>query len=353
MMEEINLYREKIDEIDQQILQLLKSRIELAKKIGEIKRKNGLPILDETREQNKINELNEFATRIGLPSKLVNEVYREIIKWSRVVQVNTNAKNVVIIGTGKMAETLTSLISYGGHKVAISHIFEDEAVNLSRKLNVQFIKSKEISEFADYVILAVAPEALNNPSFIESLKFLRGKIVMDIFSTKHNNYTKLKKLSIENGFTFISTHPLFGPSYLPVGERIVIIDEPEMDEKLKEQIIAFWKELGLTPVLMSLDYHDKLMAVIQVIPHFLLLSMKSAISRLANELNVELKNEYFTTNFRQIYEILNRIDEIKQVIFEIQVNNPYSESARKISLDEVNKMYNILSQAGDKFALNP
>lgn len=52
---ELNLLRKKIDEIDEKLLNLLKERLEVSKKIGEIKKKKNMPIYDPIREQEIID----------------------------------------------------------------------------------------------------------------------------------------------------------------------------------------------------------------------------------------------------------------------------------------------------------
>ena len=50
-MERIHELRERIDEIDEEILELLHERVEVAKRIGEIKRENKISITDTEREE--------------------------------------------------------------------------------------------------------------------------------------------------------------------------------------------------------------------------------------------------------------------------------------------------------------
>ena len=60
MNKEIETIRKKIDTIDQEVFQLLIDRLNAVTDIGEIKKQEGLPILDEGREQaiyNKIDSL--------------------------------------------------------------------------------------------------------------------------------------------------------------------------------------------------------------------------------------------------------------------------------------------------------
>lgn len=61
-MIELNLLRKKIDEIDDKLLILLKERLEISKKIGEIKKKNNMPIYDPVREQEIIDmSIKDFS----------------------------------------------------------------------------------------------------------------------------------------------------------------------------------------------------------------------------------------------------------------------------------------------------
>ena len=61
-MIELNLMRKKIDEIDDKLLILLKERLEVSKKIGEIKKKNNMPIYDPVREQEIIDmSIKDFS----------------------------------------------------------------------------------------------------------------------------------------------------------------------------------------------------------------------------------------------------------------------------------------------------
>lgn len=61
-MIELNLLRKKIDEIDDKLLILLKERLVVSKKIGEIKKKNNMPIYDPVREQEIIEmSIKDFS----------------------------------------------------------------------------------------------------------------------------------------------------------------------------------------------------------------------------------------------------------------------------------------------------
>lgn len=85
-MEKITALRQKIDEIDEKILLLLKKRIEISKKIGEIKRKQGIPVKDPGREGEKYKQVLERALKLGLNPEDVINIYQKIIDMSIRVQ---------------------------------------------------------------------------------------------------------------------------------------------------------------------------------------------------------------------------------------------------------------------------
>ena len=82
MSERIAELRQKIDEIDEKILLLLKERFEIVKEIGREKRKHGMPLRDLERENQKYKQITEKALKLKLNPEAVREVYREIIDMS-------------------------------------------------------------------------------------------------------------------------------------------------------------------------------------------------------------------------------------------------------------------------------
>ena len=53
--------REEIDNLDQEIIQLLKSRMKISKEVGKLKEKYNIPVEDKEREREIINRLTDQA----------------------------------------------------------------------------------------------------------------------------------------------------------------------------------------------------------------------------------------------------------------------------------------------------
>ena len=80
-MNELDKLREEIDLIDSEIVRLFSERMAVSEKIGDYKRKNGLPVLDKTRENEKLD-----AIEGGVDPELkpyIRELYEKIFSLSR------------------------------------------------------------------------------------------------------------------------------------------------------------------------------------------------------------------------------------------------------------------------------
>lgn len=75
--------REKITEIDNKIIKLLEQRFELCKRVGEIKRANRLPILDEKREQEILTGIEDAADNYGEETKAI---FVEIMHQAKIIE---------------------------------------------------------------------------------------------------------------------------------------------------------------------------------------------------------------------------------------------------------------------------
>lgn len=83
---DLNIIREEINKIDKELVLLLEKRFDVVMKVGEYKKQNNLPILDENREkiviENCINNLNNKDY-----SSQIEEIYKHIMSLSRQLQI--------------------------------------------------------------------------------------------------------------------------------------------------------------------------------------------------------------------------------------------------------------------------
>lgn len=74
--------RAKIDRLDEEILSLLLKRIQLVKKIGELKTARDLPVFDPAREQEILSRLKKLSME-KIPDEKLELIFREIFSLSR------------------------------------------------------------------------------------------------------------------------------------------------------------------------------------------------------------------------------------------------------------------------------
>ena len=84
-MTELDFLRKRIDAIDQKIVRLLEERMAIARRVGEYKAANNLPVLDSEREKAVIqSRVNMLANKEM--EGAVTEIFEQIMRLSREYQ---------------------------------------------------------------------------------------------------------------------------------------------------------------------------------------------------------------------------------------------------------------------------
>ena len=83
--ENINSLRKKIDELDDQMIDLVVQRLAIAKEIGDIKETNGIEVIDPYRESQIINRITEKLAGT-LEKKDITAIFEPIYSISKRLQ---------------------------------------------------------------------------------------------------------------------------------------------------------------------------------------------------------------------------------------------------------------------------
>ncbi len=81
---EIELYRKEIDEIDNQMINLLNTRVEFAKKIGNLKKLVDMDVSQPKREKEIIKRMKDKS--ILLNEDTIEAIWKEIINACKFIQ---------------------------------------------------------------------------------------------------------------------------------------------------------------------------------------------------------------------------------------------------------------------------
>ena len=87
LTEELVGLRGEIERIDRAIVQLIAERVQLARRVGSVKRASGLPTLDPAREANIIRRSGHLAREAGLAEEDVREIFWHLVGLSRRAQI--------------------------------------------------------------------------------------------------------------------------------------------------------------------------------------------------------------------------------------------------------------------------
>ena len=84
MNKDIETIRKKIDTIDREVFQLLIDRLNAVTDIGEIKKQEGLPVLDQSREDAIYAKID--AQFSAIEADFLKNIYQSIITESKKVE---------------------------------------------------------------------------------------------------------------------------------------------------------------------------------------------------------------------------------------------------------------------------
>ena len=169
---------------------------------------------------------------------------------------------ILILGAGKMGSFFCDLLSFR-HDVAI---LDTDPQRLRFTFNVQrFSSPEEVKEFDPDMVLNAATVKYTIQAFEAILPYIRQNAKLsDIASVK----TGLPEFYEKAGHPFVSTHPMFGPTFASLSnlrnENAVIIKEGDHLGRVFFKDI--YNELKLNVVEYTFDEHDETMAYSLGIP---------------------------------------------------------------------------------------
>ncbi len=169
---------------------------------------------------------------------------------------------ILILGAGKMGTFFCDVLSFK-HEVAV---FDVDPQKLRFTFNTQRLTTyEEVAEFAPELVINAATVKYTLPAFEAVLPFLPKKcIISDIASVK----TGLADFYEKAGHPFVSTHPMFGPTFASLSnlsnENAIIISES--DHMGKVFFKDLYNELHLNIREYTFQEHDETIAFSLSIP---------------------------------------------------------------------------------------
>lgn len=175
---------------------------------------------------------------------------------------NTKNMRILVLGAGKMGSFFLDLLSFE-HETAV---YEKNPERLRFTYNtLRFTALDEIDEFRPELVINAVTVKYTISAFKEVMPHLPADcIISDISSVK----TGLKDFYEHCGHRYVSTHPMFGPTFANLNqlshENAIIISEGDYMGRIFFKDL--YNRLGLNIYEYSFEEHDKTVAYSLSIP---------------------------------------------------------------------------------------
>lgn len=169
---------------------------------------------------------------------------------------------ILILGAGKMGSFFTDVLSFD-HECAV---YEIDAKRMRFLYNTQrFTTMEEIEEFKPELVINAVTLKYTLSVFDQVIPHLpKDCIISDISSVK----TEFKEYYDKTGLRYVSTHPMFGPTFANLGalstENAIVINEGDYMGRIF--FLDLYRRLGLNVHEYSFEEHDEAMAYSLSVP---------------------------------------------------------------------------------------
>ncbi len=249
--------REKIRDVDRRIAELVAERLDLARDIGGIKAERGYPVRDFRVEREVFAHLHDLATRLGIDSKVLEEIGVSLVRESIRQQVQDRpippaegSGNCCIIGgAGGMGRWFGRYLASRGYRIQVIEAKDEMTPVLSE---------------VDLVVLAV-PLAAMPKVLSEVLSHRPRGVILEIASLKTRLIEPVRE-GIASGLRIVSLHPMFGPETdLLFGCNLILCEAG--CKEAEEKAFELFRDTAANIVRLPLEQHDRYMAWVLNLPH--------------------------------------------------------------------------------------
>jgi chorismate mutase/prephenate dehydrogenase len=260
--QELNPQRERIDEIDQQLLDLLAERRKIVNEVIDKKIENQLPIFAPKREDEKTQKFRQMAANHDLDPDWAEDFLRMIMASSRDSQSSNqfprateDPKHILIVGAkGGMGSLYSRIIEQTGH-----HLYQIDKQNWH-----------ELDDMAPKLDLAIVAVPINvTVDVIERLakKLQSDTILADFTSNKTDPIAAMKQA---HDGPVLGLHPMHGPDVDNLSKQLMVVC-PVRDAEASQWVIEQSELWGMRVVEADAEKHDHVMHMVQGLRHFVAL----------------------------------------------------------------------------------
>ncbi len=251
--------REKIDAVDETIVGLLAQRQAVVDRVVALKKAHNLPVYHPAREEDLISRRRQQGAASGLAPDFVEDLYRTIIRRSRVEQassmamksVRPGARVLIVGGEGRMGRYFRKCFSEAGY--AVRSLDRDDWPDVDR-----------LCRGIDLAILSVPIDRTGEIAARLGPHLPADAVLSDMTSLKA---APLAAMMAAHSGPVVGLHPLFGPTTSTLDKQIIVATSgrnPSACQWLLDQFVSW----GAILVPAGAREHDEIMDIVQALRHF-------------------------------------------------------------------------------------
>jgi len=233
-----------------------------------------------------------------------------------------------IVGAGAMGRWFADFAKRNLGEVTVADINQVTAAKTASEVGVTAKSIEEAVPEAELVLVCVPIS--KTPAVVKSVaeRAQRGALVADIASVKSDVVETMQEIG-EN-VELVSIHPLFGPGAREVkGKDFVMV--PVRPGKRYIALKKLLTKLGARVTEMDAEEHDRVMAVVQCMTHFVLLVYLHSLKSLKG---FKFVKKLRTPMFSRLMELAKSVLAGNPELYgELQVHNKYARTARSCLLE--------------------
>jgi len=261
--DDLDSLRQRVAELDREILQRVAERLRTSRRIGEEKRKTGLPIRDFRVEARVMQRARESARELGFDEGLAESILESLIEAAVKTQVfdqparqTGGRQNILIVGgCGRMGRWLQAFLEGQGHGVSACDPQGGQYPSLAEAA---------LGPLWDTVILS-APLALLPEALDQALQLPGRPLIFDIGSLKSPLVKPLMQAA-QKGHQVTSLHPMFAPGTVVLTGRTVLVCDAGQAEAT-ERACDLFSDTAVSLCRISLQQHDQVMGALLGLSH--------------------------------------------------------------------------------------
>ncbi len=259
---ELQNSRQRIDEIDNQILDLLAERAKTVQQVIQTKVENQLPVFVPVREQEKSEAFKKLAEEKGIKPEWAEDFLRLIMSSSRDSQSRSKfpiatetPKHILYIGgEGGMGRLYKRITKQTGH-----HAYSIDKGN--------WYELEELSEELDLVVVTVPINVTE--AVIKRLKGrLNSRTILADFTS--NKSKPIRAMLEAHEGPVIGLHPMHGPDVENLSKQLMVVC-PGREEGQAEWFVKQCELWGMRIIQADPQKHDHVMHLVQGLRHFVAL----------------------------------------------------------------------------------